>query len=251
MNKIVCGVSVVVATLMFVSPSLAYDVEFGTSWDGVSLQDVLDAEYGPGVINATTDYIGYNPGDPDPPYWEDMSVSGIIVREIAGYSPMNTLGWYEETFSAPVIDGIDDGVIFVGPAGVGATETVNFPSGVTTFGFYLNPNGTGDAINAPEPELFFANRFHNDLGVSGGGAVHLPADGDVQCLVYNISALRGGVPTFVLAWEDLDYSGTISPASCGTCTDNDYQDLVVEVSAMSPVPTTPNSFGKVKSLFRN
>ena len=249
MIKVVRVSGFVLVALLLVSPALAFTVTFGTSWDGVSLQEVLDTEYGPGAIDVMTDYVGALPGDADPPYWEDLGLDGIIVREIAGYSPRNILGWYMETFSPPTIDGVDDGVIFTGPLGPGATESITFPSGVTTFGFYLNPNGDQDAINAPEPELFFVNRFYNDLGVSGGGAVHLPLDGDVQCLVYNISHLRNGVPTFVLAWEDLDYSGDITPSYCNTCTDNDYQDFVVEVSALAPVPVPCTSFGKIKALF--
>jgi len=134
---------------------------------------------------------------------------------------------------------------------VDTPASIVFPAGMTTFSFYLNPNGTQDAINAPEPELFFVNRFYNDLGVSGGGGVHPPTDGDVQCLVYDITALKGGVPTFVLAWEDLDYSGDITPSYCDHCTDNDYQDFVVEVSAMSPVELPTTSFSKIKAAFGN
>jgi hypothetical protein len=237
--------------LLLTTPAFAFTVSFGDSWDGISLQSVLDAEYGAGAIDVVNDYIGATAGDPDPVYWEDLGIYGIIIREVAGYSPRNTLGWYEETFSPPVIDGTDDGVIFDGPAGVGATTTIVFPDGVTTFNFYLNPNGPLDSINAPEPELFFVNRSYNDLGVNGGGAVHEPSDGDVQCLVFDITHLRNGVPTFVLAWEDLDYSGDITPSSCNHCTDNDYQDLVVEISAMSPVEVPTSSFSRIKAIYGN
>ncbi len=249
MHNLVRGMGCALLALLLASSAHAFPVTFGTSWDGISLQSVLDAEYGVGVIDAQNDYIGANSGDPDPVYWEDLGIYGIIVREVAGYSPQNTFGWYKETLSQPVIDGVDDGVIFDGPSGVGATASIVFPSGVTTFSFYLNPNGPLDSINAPEPELFFVNRFYNDLGVSGGGGVHAPTDGDVQCLVYDITDLRGGVPTFVLAWEDLDYSGDITSSYCDHCTDNDYQDFVVEISAMSPVDAQAVSFSKIKSSY--
>ncbi|MCB1184324.1 DUF4114 domain-containing protein [bacterium] len=230
----------------------AFPVTWGTSWDNVSLQDVLDAEYGPGAIDAATGYEGYLPGDGDPAYWQDFAIDGLIVREIAGFSPRNTLGWYAETLGGPpVIDGIDDGVVFTGAMGEGAATLVTFPGGLTSFGFYLNPNGTQDGgANAPEPELFFTNRFYNDLGPDGSGSPHAPFDGDPQCLVYNITALKGGVPTFVLAWEDLDYGGPITPNYQWSATDNDFQDLVVEIQALSPVAVESESWGSVKSLFR-
>ena len=229
----------------------AFPVTFGTSWDNVPLQTVLDTEYGPGVINVATDYEGNNPGDGDPAYWLDSAMDGLIIREIAGFSNRNTMGWYAEDLSGPpAIDGIDDGVVFSGPLGQGATVAVNFPGGLTQFGFYLNPNGTLDGGgNAPEPELFFTNRFYNDLGASGGGSPHAPFDGDPQCLVFNISHLNNGIPTFVLAWEDLDYGSPITPSYNWSSTDNDYQDLVVEIQALSPVPAESETWGGVKALF--
>jgi len=180
-------------------------------------------------------------------------VDGFIIREIAGFRNRNTMGWYEETLAgAPVIDGVDDGVVFDGPMSQGQSTTLTFPGGITQFGFYLNPNGPQDGGgNAPEPEMFFTNRFYNDLGPDGSGANFAPFDGDPQCLVYNITHLRNGVPTFLLAWEDLDYGSEIAPSYHWSKTDNDFQDLVVEISAISTVRTTSNSFGQVKSLFGN
>ena len=75
----------------------AVDVTFGTSWDNVPLQQILDARYGVGAVNVATDYEGHNAGDADPAYWQDLGLNGLIVREIAGFRNRNTLGWYEET----------------------------------------------------------------------------------------------------------------------------------------------------------
>ncbi len=238
-----------IAALLLVSASaMAFDVVIGTSWDAVSLQDVLDAEYGVGAIDVSTDYIGASAGDPDPMYWMDEEIDGLIITEIAGYSESNTMGWYEETFSMPTIDGVDDGVIFSGPMSPGATASLVFPAGGTTFSFYMNPRGMLDSNNAPEPEIFFVNRFYNDIGPSGAGTLHEPTDGDPQCLVFDISHLRNGTPTFVLAWEDLDSGGEVTP-SISSGTDNDFQDLVVEITALSPVPNEANSWGSVKALY--
>ena len=248
-------VSVLVGTILLL-PILAQGqmlpVTFGTSWDGIPLQDILDTAYGVGAIDVATQYEGYLPGDADPGYWEDLGIDGLIIREVAGYADRNTMGWYYETLgSMPTIDGIDDGVVFEGPISAGQTAMVTFPQGLTRFGLWLNPNGTLNATNAPEPEIFFTNRAYNDIGPDGSGAIHAPFDGDVQCLIFNITHLRNGVPTFVVAWEDLDYGSEITPGYTNYSTDNDSNDLVVEIQADSPVPTESVSFSAVKSLYGN
>ncbi|MBM4129654.1 DUF4114 domain-containing protein [bacterium] len=239
---------------LLLTPGLAgaFPVTFGTSWDNVPLQQILDQHYGPGAINVATQYEGYSPGDADPPYWVDQGVSGLIIREIAGFKDRNTMGWYAETLqSPPVIDGINDGVIFDGPLGAGGSAVVNFPGGVTRFGFYLNPDGLNAGGGyAPEPEMFFTNRFYNDIGPAGAGATHAPFDGDPQVLVFNVSHLYNGVPTYVLAWEDLDYGAPVMPYYSWMGTDNDFNDMVVEIQAVSPVTVETQSWGSVKALFR-
>lgn len=240
--------------LLLLSPSFAgaFEVTFGNSWDHVPLQQILDVRYGIGAINVATDYEGHNAGDADPAYWQDIALNGLIVREVAGFANRNTLGWYAETLSGPpVLDGVDDGVVFDGPQSAGATASIMFPGGLTRFGFWLNPNGTQDGgAWAPEPEKFFTNRFYNDIGTNGSGATHAPFNGDPQCLVFNITHLCGGVPTFVLAWEDLDYGAPISASYSLTTTDNDFNDLVVEIQAISPVGVENTTWGSVKALFR-
>lgn len=211
-----------------------FPVAFGDSWDNISLQEILDAEFGVGAINAETDYEGALCGDAITPYWFDDLVEGWIVREVAGFQNHNIMGWYKETFSPPTIDGVDDGVVFVGFDGEGATAILNLP-GVVRFGLYLNPRGELDAPNAPEPEVHFTNRRYNDEGPDGSGSVHAPSGGDPQALIYNVTALRGGVPTYIVAWEDLDSGAEITPDYDPFATDNDYNDLVVEIRATSPV----------------
>lgn len=239
---------------LLVCPTLAgaFDVTFGTSWDNVPLQQILDQRYGIGAITVATDYEGHNPGDADPAYWQDVAVHGLIIREIAGFANRNTLGWYEETLvGAPTIDGVGDGVIFNGPLSAGASVSVSFPNGLTRFGFYLNPNGTLDGgAHALEPEKFFTNRFYNDKGTDGSAATHAPFNGDPQCLVFNITHLCAGVPTYVLAWEDLDYGAVVAPQYNWSKSDNDFNDLVVEIQAVSPVGVENQTWGSVKALFR-
>lgn len=109
----------------------------------------------------------------------------------------------------------------------------------------MNPNGSRDAgANAREPEVFFTNRFYNDKGPHGSTTAHAPHDGDPQCLIYNVTHLYDS-PTFVLAWEDLDYGGAV-----GGETDNDFNDMVVIVQALSPVENDDMTWSSVKSLYR-
>ncbi|MFT5233583.1 MAG: hypothetical protein ACI9UQ_001617, partial [Candidatus Krumholzibacteriia bacterium] len=147
-----CALVFFLVIASFVCPMAAdaFEVTFGNSWDNVPLQEILDAEYGPGVVDVATQYEGYLSGDADPPYWLDATLEGLVVREIAGFRNQNTLGWYVETLNGPpVIDGVNDGVVIEGSDSAGATVTVEFPNGITQFGFYMNPNGPSDSgVNA-------------------------------------------------------------------------------------------------------
>ncbi len=241
-----------IAILLVASPvGAAVQVVFGESWDGPtqSLQAILDRIYGTGQINVATDYLGAKPGDPDPWFWIDSQLSSLLITEVAGNAGRNLVGWYEETGSIPVLqnDGVHDGVVFDGPAGAGATTLVAFQHPMTRFGFYLNPNGPLDAVNAPEPEKFYTNRLLNDRGPSGATALHSPWNGDVQALVFDISRLTRA-NTWLVCWEDLD-SGPV-PGPCGAAqTDNDFQDLVMEVTAFGATPVQALTFGALKAKY--
>src|SRR5262249_6509458 len=115
----------------------AVAVTMGSSWDGPEheLQVLVDQRYGAGRIHVATDYLGAHAGDPDPWFWLDLQCPALLVSEVAGNASRNVFGWYTEsggeTFAGrPVLlnDGHSDGVIFAGPAGVGANTIVQFPS---------------------------------------------------------------------------------------------------------------------------
>jgi len=220
-------------------------VTFGTSWDGpaYSLQKMVDAYIGaPGMINVTTDYIGAHAGELDPWFWVGPSFPVLMITEVAGNANNNVLGWYKETGYMPTIDGIDDGVVFTGPEGVGASHVVAFPGGMQKFGFYLDPVNPGAPAGTPH-QYFFTNRFLNDKGPGGTGAIHAPYDGDVQALVYDVSKWKG-TNTWLVCFEDRD-SG-LPVTSCCSGTDNDYNDLMFQVTALGATPTQPVSFGALK-----
>lgn len=230
--------------------SAAVPVVFGSSWDAPSgsLQNIMNAEYGFQNINCTTDYIGAHAGDPDPFYWTGAGFSTLLIREVAGHRDNNTLGWYLETGGMPTIDGIDDGVVFPGPVSDGFVAVVNLSSSAVPFGFYMNPNGAFGATNAPEPEKFFTNRLWNDIGPNGiGAAPHAPFDGDVQAIVFDVSQYRSP-NTWLVCFEDLD-SGAVPGPCCGT-TDNDFNDLVFEVTVLGPVPVQAATISQIKAMYR-
>lgn len=230
-------------------PASAFQVVWGTSWDGPSneLQKIVDAKYGVGALDVKTGYIGYHAGDPDPWYWIDGGFDALIVKEVAGNANSNYVGWYKDTGVAPVIDGIDDGIVFTGPANSSNPPVFISLGTVQRFGFFMNPNGTYGAANAPEPEKFFTNRFYNDLGPSGAGALHAPFDGDVQALIYDISHLRGA-NTWLVCFEDLDTGANIGP--CCATTDNDFNDFIFEVTAVGVTPAQRMSIGQLKVRYR-
>ena len=200
------------AALLPAIASAQVTVVFGTSWDGASnsLQNIVNNLYGAGKINVANDYIGHNVGQLDPFVWQDMNFDALILREVAGNANTNYVGWYKEIGTMPVIDGIDDGVVFTGPNGPGTSKFVFFSS-PTKFGFFMNPNGIYGATNAPEPEKFYTNRKFNDRGPNGTAAIHAPFDGDVQALVYDLSGILHKANVWLVCFEDLDSGANPGP----------------------------------------
>lgn len=242
---------VYVAFCVAVPAQAVVTVVWGESWEGPtkSLQVLLNGRYGTGKINVKTDYLGAKDGDPDPWFWLGDQFLALRVREVAGYANHSQVGWYQEKGSCPVLknDGVDDGLLFDGRKGAGATVMVTFSKPMTRFGFYLNPNGPCDATNAPEPELFCTNRTYNDAGPDGSGALHEPSGGDVQALVYDISRFKGP-NAWLVCFEEHD-SGAIPGPSGMAQTDNDFDDFVFEVTALGATPVQSLSFGALKSKY--
>src|SRR6476646_10496453 len=136
---VLCAAPVLVTPAQAVSP---IPVVFGTSWDGPghSLQGIVDAYVGsPGAINVQTDFVGAHAGELYPWFWVGNSFPALMITEVAGNANTNTLGWYKETGVAPILDGIDDGIVFTGAQGANANVLVVFPAPMTRFGFFLDP----------------------------------------------------------------------------------------------------------------
>jgi hypothetical protein len=220
-------------------------VAFGTSWDAPSqsLQHIVDNYIGvPGAIDVQADFVGAHAGDLDPWFWVGSNFPALMISEVAGNANTNTLGWYKETLTPPVIDGVDDGIVFTGSQGANANVVVTFPLGTTKFGFFLDPSPT----NHGPHQRFFTNRFLNDIGPLGAGAIHAPFDGDVQALVFDVSRWKGP-NTWLVCFEDLDSGRAITPCCSGT--DDDYNDMVFQVSALGATPAQTLTFGELKVRF--
>jgi len=69
----------------------------------------------------------------------------------------------------------------------------------------------------------------------------------VQALVFDISRLTKP-NTFLVCWEDID-SGPVPGAYGSSQTDNDFQDLVMEVTALGATPAQPMTFGALKAKY--
>lgn len=254
--RVVCAVAAaLVFGVLFARPSAAVvPVTIGISWDGPqhTLQKIVDSLYGVGAINVTTDYIGAHAGDLDPWFWVGDHFPAMLITEMAGNKNRNILGWYTDTgvdhaSPPPAIynDNIHDGVVFNGPASAGASSVISLPHAMTKFGFYLNPNGGAGVVNAPPPEKFWTNRFYNDIGPDGSGALHPPYDGDVQALIFDLSNIVHQANTYLVCFEDLD-SGAMPGPQCCAQTDDDYNDMVFEVTALGATPVMTMTFGDLK-----
>lgn len=221
----------------------------GDSWSGTphKLQAILDATYGPGRINAHTDYIGADPADPDRVEWQSSVWPVLQIREIAGVEHRGDFGWYVEAAGRrPTIDGRDDGPVFKNERAGAATTILQFRTRGRSVGFYLH---TRDAGSGQGPRTFFTNRGFNDVGPGGTGALHEPREGgDIQALVFDVSPWSRP-NTWLVCFENRD-SGALPGACCGT-TDNDYADYVFEVRADGITPNLAPTFGALKTLYRD
>ena len=224
-------------------PTLTADI--GMSWDGAdSLQRIVNNRYGPGVINVRTDYIGAHTGDLDPWFWVGNRVPALLVTEVAGNKNLNLLGWYKEVGGKPVLqnDDVNDGVVFYGPQGTGTTKTVILSTDATAlvkFGFYLDTSNQNPKLTMP---TFFTNRIFNTLPTA-----HPPYGGNIQALVFDISRVYPNrTSTWLVCFEDRDSGLPITPDYSPVGNDNDYNDLVFEISALGATPTATMTFGQLK-----
>ena len=211
---------------------------FATTVQGSSLQDILNGLYTCGTCAGTAAAPNVNTSQTDEVGKFEIEASGgsvaTMVIEVAGNANTNTFGIYDVNDASNYLE------LFSGPAGQGYRSTLlvtvingsyQFTATVynqlaqpvsfayktfssATFGYYL---GTG-----------IGPSFYSEAGKNANEYDHMVAfqgDGDkIQ--------VPGGIPSewgrssYILAWEDLPLGSS----------DQDYDDMVVYVESVTPVP---------------
>jgi len=238
------------------------------------LQDLVDHRYGKHRIKVLNDYIGARGGDTDPWCWTNGQVGALTIRLLRVGSHQDAVGWYLENGSQPILPE-GGGMLFGERCRAGQEAAVWFKRGGASMGFYVDAekkkgrraDDDDDAPEAGNRERFYTNRLLNDAGPGGAGATHPPFDGDVQALVFDVSHLTGK-PTWLVCFEDRDSGGrptrTYRDAADeddpedepeemehGRRTaDNDYFDVVFEVTTDTYTPVHPITFGALKLRYR-
>ena len=245
----------IAALCLSAAPAMA--ATFGDG--GAALQAVLDNATVGGSSNII---VANNVEVPDvmDNIWENTgkgSVSTIIFELGAAFAPWNNFGVYDsldasntlQIFAGGHTEG-DSRTLFIFGTGDVYLDTyyidpaqpwlgyrpadATFPN--QQYGFYLDSTG----LTLGDPAYAFGNMFYSDTGLNPDGEDHMyayqgvgdtmyipdppPLPGDPQ--TYTEGTI--GPSYFILAWEDLD-------ASAGW-TDRDYEDMVVLVESVQPIP---------------
>ena len=195
-----------------------------------NLQSVLDGITvgGSSSVNVYNDYMD----DGLDSYWNITASGGSVatfVIEIAGNSDSNTFGVYDrndhknyvELFSGADSDAVDsqirlsmmlDGTVKVDGVSLGQFSSYDF-------GYYLGSENNID--NAP--------LFYSDSTLNTGGSDQMVAYQGNNSDTLQIAGYAPGTwfdNEYILAWEDVLYANS----------DMDFNDLVVMVESVTPVP---------------
>jgi len=204
-----------------------------------SLQNVLDSHTQGGVssVDVTTDYLS----DEMDSYWRITATGGsvaTIVIELAAYANQNEFGVYDP------YDPTKKVTIFTGSEGEGAQATLSIKASGSV---YINGRDTnvdfttfafGYFLKTPNSDPYVY--FYSDSALNADGYDHMlayrgknvdyfspnppedPANPQDDEYDYALWTDR----EFVLAWEDLP----------GNSSDGDYDDFVVMVESVDPIP---------------
>ncbi|WP_286817218.1 DUF4114 domain-containing protein [Desulfobacter sp. UBA2225] len=192
---------------------------------GAALQGVLDGitkdPIGNSSIDVTTDYITEGLDD----YWAIAGSGGsisTIVIELAGYAGSNTFGIYDAANSANFVQ------IFAGADAAGAQKQVSILGDGSVFvnfadtGIDFAGNNFGYYLDTPD------SAFYSDTLLNTDQFDHMFAYQGLGTDTIQIPPYAAGVwgtGEYVLAWEDIVGGG-----------DQDWDDFVVMVESVSPVP---------------
>ena len=200
---------------------------------GASLQGILDdiTVGGPSSVNVTTDALT----DDGDSYWSITGSGGsisTIIIELAGNAGTNQFGIYDRNDSSNKVvlfEGSDSAGIYTGgSSSVGISDTgdvfVNFAfTGVSfagnNFGYFLED--THDPQNT--------KTWYSDTSLNNDAYDHMVAYQGKDIDTIKIADFASGLWTdneYILAFEDLPSADS----------DGDYNDFVVIVESVQPVP---------------
>lgn len=189
---------------------------------GPSLQNVLNGitvgpSPGSSSVNVNTDQMNSTVDN----YWSITGAGGsvaTIVIELAGFANSNTFGIY---------NGVNSVEIFNGAATPGNQALISIKADGSVWlnfwdtGVDFSGNNFGYYINSPEG-IFYSDEAKN------GGLQYMVAFQGKNIDTVQLPGIAGGVWTnneYILGWEDLHGLG-----------DKDYDDFVVMVESVTPVP---------------
>jgi len=190
-----------------------------------SLQDIFDGitTGGSSSVTANTDCLA----DANDSIWS-VSGSGLsgltMIIEIAGQSGTNTFGIYDTTDSSNKVE------LFDGAAGAGSQVVMSIKSDGSVVLNVNNDTGIDFSGNSFGYYMGINNGtfFYSDTSLNGDLFDHMLAyqgTGD-EIQVGNNAAGLWSSNEYILAWEDLVFKDS----------DKDYNDMVLIVESVSPVP---------------
>lgn len=190
---------------------------------GGSLQTVLDniTVGGTSGINVQTDQIMNDET------WAISAASGSVstlIIEQAGFANTNSFGIYDVSNPANYVELMD------GPSGAGAQTLVNIMAdgqvrvNLTDTGTFFAGNLFGFYLDVPDQGA----RWHSETGLNVDGIDHMATFAGNDSDVLQLPGFSPGLwqsTEYIFAFEDLLNGG-----------DSDYDDFVVMVASIVPVP---------------
>ncbi len=192
-----------------------------------------------GYLNSVGESINVNTDQNAAQRWASTVSNNstfTIQVELAGNAASNSLGLYNaSTVGAPLLYQVFPGAATAGWFAVASFRTAPVRVVVNLF----------DANAALQGTVTYLGADKNDFGfyLMGPGGLFYTQDsrngGNAQALTYAATGINSG--SWWLCWEDLAIGGG---------SDQDYDDAVLFLESVNPVPVSQTSWGQLKSRFR-
>lgn len=190
----------------------------GGAYDGeVSIMNAIQMDLGPGASLVRVD-------DAADRIWEAMGTGGVVLTRARYAAHTLTLGFDNGSGYQPLLSNIGNGQVLVSNPGMftgaHAGDFATLPGGWTSipvspgalFAFVLSDASSGLKWTS------------NNGGVGPGPAIYAnTANGNDHMVSFKVASDPN--PHYFIAWEDLSFPS-----------DQDYNDIVLEVRLVAPVP---------------